>query len=99
MGRHMNPSTKAIKPNYSVRLMVAGTCSLSLWLIEDGLSGGVAHEVRKALLLGSFSIAAVVLLLPVLIRGDWVQRILALVLLVLPILGLVTVVLIAYELR
>jgi hypothetical protein len=95
----MNPSTKAIKPNYSLRLLAAGLCSLLLWFVEDGLSGGVAHDVRKALLLGSFSIAAIVLLLPVVIRGDWVQRILAFALLLVPLLGLVTVFCITYELR
>ncbi len=95
----MNNSQKAIKPNFSLRLLAGGVCSLLLWFIEDGFSGSVAHDVRKAVLLGSFSAAAIVVLLPVLIRGDWVQRILALALLLPSFLGLVTVFSIAYELR
>jgi hypothetical protein len=64
--------------------------------MDDGFSGGVAHDVRKGLVLGSLATVALVLLLRVLIRGDWVQRILALLLSVFPLLNVIGVVDIVY---
>jgi hypothetical protein len=57
--------------------------------------GSFGDEVRSSLVLGTFAAIAVVLLVPVLVRGDWVQRVLAGVLLILPALQLTSTFLVA----
>jgi hypothetical protein len=84
----MHASTPKSLLHSTARLLVAGLCLPLLWSVNDGLSGGFAHDARKALLLGGFSAVAIVFLLPVIVRGDWVQRILALLLLAFPVLYL-----------
>ena len=84
----MNPFAKNLPLHCTERLLVAGLCSLVLPKIDDGIGGNIADDGRKVLLVGVFGGAAIVFLLPILVRGDWGQRILAAILLVLPTLSL-----------
>ena len=59
-----------------------------LWFINRRGIGGVETNMQEALLQGAIAAAAIVLLTPVIIRGDWIQRVLAVLLLVLPVFNL-----------
>jgi hypothetical protein len=74
----------------SFRFLVAGISVLLLLLCLDKLSlwGSYESEGRWLLLEGSAAAIAVVVLTPVLMRGDRKQRILALALIILPVIGL-----------
>ena len=83
----MRASHESIPVSY--RLLGGGFLLLPLWFINmEGVSS-VSANVRLALLQGAVSITAIVLLVPVVIRGDWVQRILAVILMLFPTLSLV----------
>lgn len=73
---------------------------IPLWLVSNHYAyrGGFVREVRLCFLTGALAGTAAVFMIPILIRGDWVQRILALVLLLLPLLALISVLLKALEL-
>jgi hypothetical protein len=92
--------TAHVKPLHSTaRITVAALLLIPLWYINDrlGFWSSIGREVRLCLLCGAVAGTAAVLLVPVLIRGDWVQRILALVLMGFPVLSLVAVFLKALE--
>ena len=59
-----------------------------LWFINTRGIGGAETNMLEALLQGAIAAAAIVFLAPVIIRGDWIQRVLAVLLLVLPVFNL-----------
>jgi hypothetical protein len=83
------PSTKPL--HSTARIAVGALLLLPLWYIEGALGwySTVGREVLFSLLVAAVAGPAVVFLFPVLIRGDWVQRVLALVLLAFPLLLLI----------
>jgi len=78
----------------SYRLLVGGLSSVPLVLIR-GYVGSTAVGIRMSLFYGVFASISVAFLLPLLVRGDWVQRILATVLLVVPVICLIAAFLLA----
>jgi len=79
------------KPLHSTaRILASALLLVPLWFIYSRLDfyGGMAREVRLCLSCGAVAGSAAVLLIPILRRGDWVQRILAFALLVFPVLAL-----------
>jgi hypothetical protein len=80
-----------------IRFLVAGISVLLLLLCFDKLSlwGSYESEGRWLLLEGSAAAVAVVFLTPVLMRGDRIQRIFALALIILPVIGLLVALLTA----
>jgi hypothetical protein len=89
--------TKPLHP--TARISVAALFLIPLWYINGrlGFWSSAARELRLCLLCGAVAGTAAVLLVPVLIRGDWVQRVLALVLIGIPLLSLIGVFLMALE--
>ena len=83
----------------TARIAVAAFLLVPLWLIDErlGLWSSVEREVRLCLLCGAVAGAAAILLVPVLIRGDCMQRVLALVLIGIPLLSLIGVLIIALQ--
>jgi hypothetical protein len=73
-----------------IRFQVAGISMFLLLLCFNMLAswGSYESEGRWLLLEGSAAAVAVVFLTPVLMRGDRIQRILALALIILPVIGL-----------
>jgi len=88
----MRTGKRSIPASY--RLLVGGGTWFPLFFLP-GWIGSVAVNVRTALQYGVFAAIGVAFLLPVLIRGDWVQRVLAGVLLVVPVFYLVVAFLLA----
>ncbi len=73
----------------SARFLMSGLCVLVLVLCMKALAmwSSVDREVRWSFAEGSAAAVAMVILAPVLWRGDQVQRILAAALLILPVIG------------
>ena len=93
-------NTVHAKPLHSTaRIAVAALLLIPLWYINDrlGFWSSAGREVRLCLLCGAVAGTAAVLLVPVLTRGDRVQRVLALVLIGIPLLSLISVFLRALE--
>jgi hypothetical protein len=86
--------------HYTSRFAAAALLLILVWLTDERFAfrGTVGREVRLCLLSGALAGAATVLLIPVLIRGDWVQRILALLLIAFPFLALINDFVRAFEL-
>jgi hypothetical protein len=86
----MNAQDNAIPA--SLRLLIAGVFCVVLLFINDGLAGGVASgwAARKSLLLGACAAVPIAVLYPFVARGDKIHKILAAILLVVPMLGLST---------
>jgi hypothetical protein len=84
----MNPFAKSTPLLCTQRFLVAGLCSIGLCPLQVAISGGTVDDACKALALGAWSGTAVAFLLPVSVRGDWVQRIFAAVLIAFPLLNL-----------
>jgi hypothetical protein len=81
-------STKPI--NVPVRFLISGLLLIALWYIAGRLAfwSSVSREAHLAFLEGAVSAVALVLVMPVVIRGDRVQRMLAVALGLLPVFGL-----------
>jgi hypothetical protein len=77
----------------SARFLVSGVLLLPLWYIQGGLAlfSNMDREVRLTLLGGAVSVVALVFVLPVLIRGDRPQRIMAALVGLFPIIVLIEV--------
>jgi hypothetical protein len=84
----MNAKGNAIPA--SLRLLIAGVFCVVLLFLDNGLAGGVANgwAARKSLLLGACAAVPIAVLCPLIARGDKVQKVLAVLLLVVPTLGL-----------
>ena len=94
----MNAQENAIPA--SLRLLVAGVFGVVLLFISDGLAGDVASgwAARKSLLLGTCAAVPIAVLYPLVARGDKIQKILAAILLIVPVLGLFYAVILAANL-
>jgi len=83
----------------SLRFLVAGAFCVVLLITDNGLRGGVASgwALRKSLFLGILAAVPIAVLYRPLARGDWVQRALAGLLLLIPVLELVSAFMIAAD--
>ena len=82
---------ETILVQYSVRLVVGGALNIALFFIGQRLTlwSSIRRELYLSLLNGSVGAVALVILFPVLLRGDSVQKVLAIVLSALPALSLI----------
>jgi hypothetical protein len=97
-GEAMNAQENAVPA--SLRLLIAGLFCVVLLFLNNGLVGGVASgwAARKSLLLGACAAVHIAVLYPLVARGDKIQKILAAILLVVPLLGLFYAVILAANL-
>ena len=93
----MRPTHGAVPGSY--RFLVGGVSLLALFLNSRPWYLPIHVSTWEILVLGTMAAIPIVVLVPVVVRGDWLQKFLALVLLFIPAVSLVHAFFLATDLR